>query len=1420
MKKASKILSAIGAAVVCIAGAVLAVWYSGKVQTGLARSLVSGLNEKIDGTVSFSYARFHPFNRLEVENLLLLDDHPLYDGLDTVIKADRLELRTSLSGLRHFKKEGVRADYLETHGLEICFVNEEEYPINLNRIFNIPKSGENWKEDGLDLFFISRAVLTGSRYRQINGNPDSLKSRDGVINLKDMDFRGDVCAEDFRYIGGVIGANIKKLDVVEKSGFKGVLSASDLSYGMGWFNLNGFTMDDGWSEVSAPIFRMELKSPRSMSDFENDVIIDIDLAPSTLDLVTIREFAGVPYGIAQPLNVKSGKLHGYWHEFDFSELDVSASVPRIAEGKELTFKGKGSLHSGVLSLEGKASSEIGNAGLDLKYRPGDTSEVSGIIDANGVDVGYLSGNSSLGLCDARAEGGFTFGNGNIKVRLDSLHSDRLTVLGYRYRGVSGQLGYDGSSVSGKIRCNDPNLRLSGQGSFPSRFNIKLEYADLYAINLDKKREISRIRAEARANLRNISDNDIVGDITLGNVVYTDTDGEHSLGNINISSFTGDNVIKTSLSADFADISYIGSRNITDVAGQIMAMTARRDLPSLFAEKDTTSASRFNLKAEFRDCKALTAFLAPALFIADGTQFTAGSRDGDNLAATLKSKRIQYGSFQFNGISSELKNTGGHSALGFESKSLKIGKTALNAASISLDAARDSINFRCSYTDASDSTTYADIGLGALVMRDEQDSIVINATPHVEGIWFNGEKWGVSERPCRISKGSARISGFKASSGSKYISLDGTVSTRHGGTLLVRTSGIDISAANRVLPSGMELSGVLEGKAKVISPLKPNPGIEGNLVCKSAKLCGEVIGDIFARTVLDETGDAVRVELTCSDGDFDTIHANGSYFGRKKSLSAGILFDGFNPACLAGISGGIFSEIEGKINGLVSVEGEGDRIVINGSGLSISDAGFRLEPTGVRYSANGSIDVTDNVISISRMDISDGGEGSMTVSGTLPGASAVLSDLLVLDKDDDGSGFYGNLRANGGITIGGASLSSLMIDADVSTSGAGKLHIPLSGGGKNVTSPTLSFVEPRGDDDENEPLPVIRKKPAARPSKLEARCRMNVSDQIETLLEIDKTSGNVLSGRGVGDLTIDYKQGDLNLGGDYTLSSGKYHFSTLGAIATKDFSITDGSSIKFGGNISESNLDITAVHSLKASLSTLISDTTSVSSRRNVECNIRITEKLKSPKLDFSVNVPDLDPTTRSLVDSELNTEDKMQKQFVSLLVTGTFLPGEQGGIVNNTNSLLYKNISDLMSGQVNNILQKLEIPVDVGLNYDQNEVGTDIFDVAVSTKLFNDKVVVNGSVGNRQYSTASDDGMVGDIDMEIKLGKAGKTRLKLFSHSADAYTSYLDNTQRNGVGLTYQQEFNSFRRFLQRIFCRKKETPEPVSGMKTIFMER
>ena len=322
------------------------------------------------------------------------------------------------------------------------------------------------------------------------------------------------------------------------------------------------------------------------------------------------------------------------------------------------------------------------------------------------------------------------------------------------------------------------------------------------------------------------------------------------------------------------------------------------------------------------------------------------------------------------------------------------------------------------------------------------------------------------------------------------------------------------------------------------------------------------------------------------------------------------------------------------------------------------------------------------------------------------------------------------------------------------------------------------------------------------SNFALKARANVTSDTELFIEINKQLGDILRCRGNGavDINIDPSKSLLDLKGDYTIDEGSYKFVLLG-ITAKDFTLDNGGTINFNGDIKSTTLNIGATYQTKASVSTLIADTSAVGNRRNVECGIKMSGSLSDPNIGFTVDVKDLDPITKGRVESALSTDDKIQKQFMALILSGSFIPDEQSGIFNNS-TILYSNAGEMLSNQVNNVFRQLDIPLDLGFNYQPASDGKaqDMFDVALSYQAFNNRVVINGNVGNNQVSQA----WGGDFEAEVKLDKRGKMRLKAFTRSPDDYSNYLDNTQRHGIGFTYQDEFDNFRELLRNIFWSKK----------------
>ena len=387
----------------------------------------------------------------------------------------------------------------------------------------------------------------------------------------------------------------------------------------------------------------------------------------------------------------------------------------------------------------------------------------------------------------------------------------------------------------------------------------------------------------------------------------------------------------------------------------------------------------------------------------------------------------------------------------------------------------------------------------------------------------------------------------------------------------------------------------------------------------------------------------------------------------------------------------------------------------------------------------------------------------------------------------------------------------MVDINAATSGPGELHLPIGGASGEVQRKMLVFTEPVSElqQDPYELMMASNTQQQAQSTNLIINLTARATPDATVFIDLGE---NTLNARGSGTIGINLEtaQNSFGLSGDYTLQEGSFRFSAMNLVS-RDFTIQDGSSVRFNGPVNETDLNVKGLYITKASLDNLITsdsaESSSGSGRRTVNCGIDISGKLSNPEVQFSIDVPDLNPSSQIALESALSTEDKIQKQFIYLLIAGSFLPDEDSGITSTGSDMLFSNVSSIMSGQINNIFEKLNIPLDLGLNYKAQE-GRNMFDVAVSTQLFNNRVIVNGAVGNKQMIGSTTSEITGDVDVEIKVTKNGNLRTTIFSHSADQFSSYLDNSQRNGVGIAYQKEFYSFSQLFGEMFMSRQEREE------------
>ena len=1075
--------------------------------------------------------------------------------------------------------------------------------------------------------------------------------------------------------------------------------------------------------------------------------------------------------------------------------------------------------------------------------------IQGRAQTDNLDLGSILGTDIIHQTTLRTGIKAQFGRGHIRTyaKIDSVLVDRLHVNGYDYKGIAGAGTVAEEAFNGTIICNDPSLNFMFQGAFalsPKTHNSRYDFyavighADLNAMNIDK-RGISQIQCQTKADFTRTKSGDIFGKIDIADLVARNDKGRHDIGNINLTSHSNENEFRARLNSKFADGMYSGSAAMTQFIKDLRNVIAKKEMPALFADPDYEwQNNHYNVDFRFHNSMDLLDYLMPGLYIADSTAIQASINNDGIFDAKISSSRIAFKDQYLKGVSLTFDNTSDNLSGELACKEMKLASMSFKDNRLQVFANDNHIGVGYRFDNNEDLINRGEIIAVGDLDRELNDIVNLDFEILPSALYLDAKEWKILPAKVRMGGGDIKVDGIEIASGEQRIRLAGETSRSQKDTMTLSLERFNISGINHLTKSDLGINGNITGKVDLISPMN-SIGLLADIICDSTMIADIPLGLLSIGSIWDDEFERFNISLKNNLNGRSNIDVKGKLTPKLRSIEGTVDLDRLNIGYVQPILADVFSEMDGSISGRIMVDGPWNSFSISSENTRLNSSMLKVAYTNVPYFAEGTFHMDDMGVYFDNVDITDsrGGYGNVSGSINFDHFRDITFDTRIKANDMEcvnlpenmADVFYGNLYATGNVSITGP-INSIVMNVDAVTSREGQLHIPLTSLSSSTTSTNLlKFTEPKKYEyiDPYEVMIAQLNTVKESASDFAVKLKVNASPAVEAFMEIDKATGNVLSGRGSGTIDLEVSKDVFIINGDYTLSSGKYKFNAAN-IAARDFEIQDGSSIRFNGDIMESTLDIDAIYKTKTSLSTLISDTTSVSNRRTVECGIEITEKLSNPRLNFSIEIPDLDPTIKSRVESALSTEDKVQKQFLSLIITNSFLPDEQSGIVNNS-SMLYSSVTEIMANQLNNIFQKLDIPLDLGMKYQPNERGNDIFDVAVSTQLFNNRVVVNGNIGNKQHTSSTQNDVVGDLDIEIKLDRSGSFRLNLFSHSADQYTNFLDNSQRNGVGITYQTEFNSFKTFLRNMFMSRKKRQEArlaeeqamiEEGRKTIEIEK
>ena len=1116
----------------------------------------------------------------------------------------------------------------------------------------------------------------------------------------------------------------------------------------------------------------------------------------------------------------------YW--MPEGELDLSSLA------KHETFRIYGTV-DGTLNnmvVQPRITSAIGSiSGKDIRIDEILTEapiKISGQIKTQDLDAGRILGTDLLGRTTLTLDAEAAFGDeeAQTKATVRSLNIDRLHLYGYDYSNISAEAVISERFIDGRLTCNDPNLNFMTHGRYGiSQNNKDTKYdfvvlvgdADLNKINIDKRGK-SKTRFRLTADFTKTPANDIFGDIVINDLWLENSAGAYSIGDISLNSINRANsTYKMDLSSSFAEGSLTGTAPVTEFINDILGVTIKRELPALFKDPSYEwSGNRYKFDFHFGNTQDILAWALPGMYIADNTTLEANINDRGRLNVAVRSQRIAFNRNYLMDMNLTLNNNENMISGEISGSELKVATMKLSDNSIKFLAEDNHIGVGYRYENNSELENRGEFIIHGNLHRDINGlGMDVKLLPST--VYLNSREWRIRPSFLSLAKDGISDSNVEFASDDQIIRLHGGTSESKADTLNLNLEQFDMSIINPLFKTSLGIRGSVSGNVQLTSPMT-DKGILVHLAADSTYFADKEVGRLSVISEWDEAFERFNIMASTEIDGRTAIDARGRLTPKTRNLEAHAKLDEVSIGYLQPLLNGIFSDLNGYVSGEIQADGPIDNLSWESTGTRVRDGSLVVDYTNVPYFVDGSFRFTDSGLFFDDVRGRDRYDGTASITGGIEWNNKfqnIFYDINIKCNEIEGIDlnekqneyFYGNVFGSGNVTFRGPS-SDMQMNVEGTTAKTGTFHVPISYTSVSGRSNLLKFTEIKVEEPVDPYHIIVEKmeKKTTEESKFTTNMKITALPEVEAVIWIDKASGHMLSGNGTGTIQMMVDDETFDITGEYDINRGNYKFVAYG-IVNRDFEIQDGSSISFQGDIFDSTLDIDAMYKTKASIGTLIGDTTSVANRRTVECKIKITDKMLNPRLQFGIEIPEIDPMIKSRVESALSTEDKVQKQFLSLLLSNSFLPDEQSGIVNNS-TMLYSNVSQVMASQLNNILEQLNIPVDLGLNYQPNEKGNDVFDVAVSTQMFDNRVVVNGSVGNKQYTENAQTDVVGDLDIEIKLNKSGAFRLNLFSHSADSYTNYLDNSQRNGVGLTYQTEFSSLKQFFKNLFSSKKKRQE------------
>lgn len=1436
----------------CTMVAVLLLWPP--VQTRVVQWLSKKASAELGTQVRVGHVSISPRGHLILKEIFVAD----LDG-DTLFAIGRLRVKSV--------RVNTTARMLSVGGLELeqgrfalrTAVGQEKS--NLTRLLDqlgpadTTASGEDWT------IRCKRFNIADLHFSYHNANVEQIPFG---VDLDHVEVsHAHIAGRGLHVIGDSIMAELHRFQLVEHSGLvvdelTGTTTVSD--HGIHIHDLSLQTprsmasgtlhfLTDGWSDYN---------------DFNQRVRMNAELDTARLDLADIALFAPQLQGIQFPITL-SGRVRGTVADlkgrglhlgfgtmshfagnaelsglpdiantfmvFDIARLYTTPAdlanlpVPPFTSGKHLSlpaevhrlgildFSGNFTGFTRAFTAYGRTTTQLGILRTDISYERDtvhDMLSIAGRVVTEGFDLGPIIGTTALGPIAT---------NLHVKATgrsFDALQADldgvvpMLTVNGRTITGIATNGRLERNLFNGELSVADENLVLRFKGLADLRgrwpqvdFKAELEHMDLYALGFVQTPGYNSLKMDLSATGRFTPDS-LLGSLSARAISYCVGAVDHELGNVVLRSGreNGRNILE--LNADFANARVEGAFQPTYLPGFI-ANAVYSVFPALGSEVDYHQAvQQFNFTVVTGQSDAALALFVPKLRVAPGA-LISGSMDSRAFDIDLSAHipHLAYGDLRLDTV--EVITDKALDVLAFAVRSKRqVYKDSLwfAASEVRGIAYQDEVELSCGWQGSS-SGTHGNLDLVGQVRG--LHNIDLELRPSV--LHFGRGNWtNPTVASLVIDSSTIQVDSLVLVNGDQILALDGVLSRDRTQPLSFALRQVDLANFEPFL-GGPSLSGGVSGSGQLFD-VYGNPFLSSNLTVDSLLVEDKPVGDIrFQADWSEETGSVALIgELT--RGPLKALNFVGRMDPKaNNALDLDLVFDRFDLAFIDPYLPEGISDIQGLVTGTVDVSGNLQQPLVNGV-VDLQQAGLRIDYLNTLYTFSNEVKIAPDMFALDLVTVRDEMGNTGRLGGTILhnglrdwnfNVWGTVANLMVLNTtEQDNALYYGKAFATGDVDVSG-SVDALEITVDASTGPGTDIHFPVGGSMEVSDVGFVRFVTPDPADTISPDLDL---------TGISLNIKAMVTPDARFELIFDPTIGDIMAGRGRGDLEMTVSPtGQFRMRGRVDVTEGDYLF-TLRNVVNKKFDVVPGGSISWYGDPLDAQLDLQAQYRVRAPLYDIMFEKNDAYKKRvPVDVVMRLRDNLMNPEIGFDVLMPSVDDNIRTQVQSVLSTEQERNRQVFALIVLNRFLqpqnlagsgaPVAGGNVVGTTGS-------ELLSNQVSNWLSKLSDDFDLGVNYRPgNNITQDELEVAMSTELFNERLLLSTNVGvsyGARSNSNNSSGLIGDFLLEYLLTPEGRLRAKAFSVSNDRNLNRSDQAPTTqGAGVVYREEFTTLGELWQRI---------------------